>query len=175
MWLSVAKSTHTHTHTHTHTPALQVNSVSSTELSLMQGGSLFPGRHISSSSPSPPPNPSPSPPPPPPPPHPAPHPDPPGSLASAPGDGSPTPLTCTHPPPPWQTTDLHRGCGLPPWRVSPHSLAQTGAVTKERTSHMRPATRWASCKSHSYAQMCSSVACTGESGEFAAFPNFLVF
>lgn len=40
-------------------------------------------------------------------------------------------------PPPWQTTNLHRGRGLPPRRVSPNSLAQgsSGEVTKERPPH----------------------------------------
>lgn len=39
-------------------------------------------------------------------------------------------------PPPWQTTNLHRGRGLPPQRVSLWSLAQTLWEEKPRT-HMQ--------------------------------------
>lgn len=44
-------------------------------------------------------------------------------------------LPARNTPPPWQTTNLHRRHELPPWRVSPNSLALTvsGAVKEEWT------------------------------------------
>lgn len=108
---------------------LQVNSVSSPELSPMQGGSLFPGRPIS-------------------------YPPfllPPSSLfpisflpqtqtyeslAPAPGDGSMAPLTCTQRPP--SLADYQPASGT--WAASMAGESKltgtgsVGAVTKERTS-----------------------------------------